>query len=225
MKDFFNFLGEDKVLQFVKEYLPFLVIIPSLLGIIKQIVQISMHSPNLVSKCFSVTQIILDGTLVLLNMPLMLLGLLLYYIFRNFPEKKHKIGILLLTIIAILLYSYLFYITNNFPSILQLLFYIFLNIALVICYHYQKKKLTQKYGKVAYIITMALIFSGLNNITNTGSEQHIYNFRVLKDDLKVKHPNIIFLYSNDKCILYDLDPSKSDYLIMKYDDIYLKDKK
>ncbi|WP_336961726.1 hypothetical protein [Chryseobacterium contaminans] len=224
MKDFLIFLEEVKTLQFVKEHLPFLIIVPSLLGVIKQIAQISIHSPNLVSSCFSITQIVLDGTLVLLNMPLMLLGLLLYYIFRNFSGKKHKIGILLLTIVAILLYLYLFYITNNIPNILQLIFYLFLNIGLVICYHYQKKMLNQKYGKIAYIIIMALIFSGFINTISTGSEEHIYNFRVLQEQLKLKHPEAIFLYSNDKCILYDLNPNKSDYFIMEYDDIYLKDK-
>ncbi|SMC34853.1 hypothetical protein [Chryseobacterium sp. YR221] len=220
MKEFLNFLKKSKILQFVKEYLPFFIIIPPSLGGIKQIFQISMHSPNLVSKCFSVSQVVLDGILILLNMPFMLFGLLLYYLFRNYPEKKYKIGIILLIIVVLTVYAYLYYITNDSSGLIQLILYLVLNGAFILCYHYQKKLLTQKYGKVAYITFIALLFSFLNNIISIGSELHIYNFRVLIDKVRLKHSQAMFLYSNEKCILFDLNPKEGDYLIIKYEDIY-----
>lgn len=79
-----NKLLENKIIKYISENLSLLLIIPGILGGIRQIILLSLLSPSLLIY-FSTTQVLLDGISILFQLSIVLFTIYFFYkYFCNF---------------------------------------------------------------------------------------------------------------------------------------------
>lgn len=224
IKKLIDEIKNDGIISFLKDYLSIIIFIPTVLGGLKQFVIISSISPFLISKCFSVTQLIIDGVLTILSIPMLLLGIFNYISITEISKKGGVLFLLTLASLCILFLS-LFYFNNNTYNFFQVLSYTIGNILVLLCFIYQKKDLRTRKLKIIYLLFLATIFSiFIDRILSVlENENGIVNFSNIKKELGKQYDNITYLYTNDKYMIYRVTPKNNDktsYIILEFQDLF-----
>lgn len=217
-------IKNDGIISFLKDYLSIIIFIPTFLGGLKQFFIISNISPFLINKCFSVTQLIIDGVLTIISIPMLLLGIFNYIFIKEISRKGGVLLSLALASLCVIFLS-LYYFTNNTYNFFQVLSYIIGNILVLLCFMYQKKDLITRKLKIISLLIITTIFSiaiemGLTKVKN---ETGIVNFNNVRKELGKQYNNITYLYANDKYIIYSVTPKNNDktsYIILEFQDLF-----
>lgn len=217
-------IAKDSIILFLKDYLPLIIFIPTFLGGLKQFFIISNISPFLINKCFSVTQLIIDGILTILSIPMLLLCIFNYIFITEISRKGGMLFSLTLASLCIIFLS-LFYFNNNTYNFFQVLSYTIGNILILLFFIYQKKDLRTRKLKIIFLLLLATIFSIFIDkiLTVVENESGIVNFNNVKKELGKQYNNITYLYANDKYIIYRVTSKNNDktsYIILEFQDLF-----
>lgn len=224
IKKLIDEIKDDSIISFLKDYLSIIIFIPTFLGGLKQFVIVSSISPFLISKCFSVTQLIIDGVLTILSIPILLLGIFNYIFITEISKKGGVLFSLTLASLCILFLS-LFYFNNNTYNFFQVLSYTIGNILVLLSFIYQKKDLRTRKIKIIYLLFLATIFSIFIDriLSVVENENGIVNFSNVKKKLEKQYNNITYLYTNDKYMIYRVTTKNNDktsYIILEFQDLF-----
>jgi hypothetical protein len=194
-----------KVINLVKDYSSFLLLLISFLGGLKQFITLCFYSPSLI-QFFSLSQVLIDGIGIMIKTIIffssIFIGTIIYpllpRIFRTF----------LTTILSILT---IFFLTLTiFPAytpaghlIFQTLFTILIGILFGIIYYYGQP------NKRRFIL-ITCIYGLFMIISDHQQPDDLINIKNHNIILNKKYPNATLLYSNDTYLFYGVpkDPKK-----------------
>ena len=211
----FNEIETNKYLNIVKNYLSLIIIIPYLLGGIKQLINLSIISTDLLD-FFSINQVLIDGIFITIKLLLFLILILLLKKSIKIREIINFgiIGLLILMIFALIASHFFNFIRdeNEFYNLLLLLVYygfIILSINIII-----KKNSLEFY---MYILSIILIIW----FTPNNKDDIVNNNEVLEMVLK-KYPKASFQYSNDKYLIFKTNSNfkNNKFLVLKNEELF-----
>ncbi|QWT87304.1 hypothetical protein KBP46_05450 [Chryseobacterium sp. PCH239] len=219
-----NQLFENRIIKYLSENLSLIIIIPALLGGIRQFLLLSILSPSLLIY-FSTSQVLLDGISILFQLSIMLFTV---FYFNKFVDKykSHPLKILF-GIGSLLIICYLF-LRNyyNFSAISYsdiFLKTVFLILATMFCIYIIKlmsaSALPMAFGLLLTIVVVIfLTYSKPLNVFNITHDNKIQS-------LKKQFPNIKLEYVNDTYLIYNLNSKENDknkkiYFIQKHENLF-----
>ncbi|MEJ5106559.1 hypothetical protein [Chryseobacterium sp. MYb328] len=214
----------DVGVTFLKDYLPLIIFTPTILGGLTQFFIILKISPFLVNKCFSVSQLIIDGILTIVSLPLLFIGVLNYYSFIKLGLQA-GITFLLLTLFGFFALTLIFYYQEDIYYFFFILSYFISNILIFLLFKFQRKDLKTRKSKIIYLLIFTVIFSiAIDTIlTIIKDDNQIINFRNVRKELEKQYTNITYQYANDKYIIYKVVPKNGDdtgYIILEFQDLF-----
>ncbi|WP_431609351.1 hypothetical protein [Chryseobacterium sp. 'Rf worker isolate 10'] len=219
-----NQLFENRIIKYLSENLSLIIIIPALLGGIRQFLLLSILSPSLLIY-FSTSQVLLDGISILFQLSIMLFTV---FYFNKFVEryKSHSLKILfgigsLLIICYIFLKNYYNFSAISYSDIVLKTF--FLILATMFCIYIIKlmsvSALPMAFGLfLTIVVVIFLTYSKPLNVFNITHDNKIQS-------LKKQFPNIKLEYVNDTYLIYNLNSKENDknkkiYFIQKHENLF-----
>ncbi|WP_375191034.1 hypothetical protein [Chryseobacterium sp.] len=214
---------KSKAFEFVSNNLSLLLGIPTLIGGIKQLYELTNLSP-LLYKFFSFSQLIIDGFIILIQIVLLYFFYILYEVFvetltnpsgsqrkRMFKLFSFVLFIILFLVLIsfiILKFKYNFEKTNYYIKVLS-----YLAIILFILNLINLNIALKKEGIVLFYFALFfgfVIFPEPNN--------SIENFTILTKKINKNYSKAKLVYFNDQYIFYEI--SRDKYLVKKIDDLF-----
>ena len=192
----FEEIEANKFLNFIKNYLSLIILVPYLLGGIKQLINLSILSTELLD-FFSIGQVLIDGIFITIK----LLG---YFILLILMKKSIKflelinfgIIFLLILMIFILIVSYFYDIVRNENEFYNLIFLLIYYGLIILTFNIIIKSNFLKFYMYAFSLILIIWFSP------SKKDDIVNNNEILKLVYK-KYPNATFQYSNDKFLIFN----------------------
>ncbi|MEH7889891.1 hypothetical protein [Elizabethkingia meningoseptica] len=196
MKELIDWFKTNDFISFIKDYLSLILFFGTALGWLKQFLVLVTLSTGFL-KFFSLSQMAIDGTEVIVMSPFMLIGLFLYLAKKG--EKYPVKGLLILISFSLLVIIGLFLGSKDYNGALEIGRLIAINFLVIYLYNDSVKKeyLKTKKQKIFYIIPIALFFSILTSLFPR-IDSRIENIETVEKKYGAK-----FLYCNDKYLFFE----------------------
>lgn len=221
MNKFFEALLANSVMTFLKEYFTIILFLPTLLGGLRQLYQLVSLSPSLI-QFFSISQLLIDGILILIRVPIFLIGVLLFGFYRAVKDnKRERIKFLIAVIIGFIgfsAYCYRIGVEENFYQLVKNFITLVINISFIFFYKFMGSAKNEI--KAIGLIISAIILSIMYDITDKQFDNTIENISLLKKEVQSKYPNAEFKYYNDKFVIFENSLNKS-YIIKDFEDLFV----
>ena len=211
----FEEIEANKFLNFIKNYLSLIILVPYLLGGIKQLINLSILSTELLD-FFSIGQVLIDGIFITIK----LLG---YFILLILMKKSIKslelinfgIIFLLILMIFILIVSYFYDIVRNENEFYNLIFLLIYYGLIILTFNIIIKSNFLKFYMYAFSLILIIWFSP------SKKDEIVNNNEILKLVYK-KYPNATFQYSNDKFLIFNTNSNLNNnkFLILKNEELF-----
>ena len=211
----FEEIEANKFLNFIKNYLSLIILVPYLLGGIKQLINLSILSTELLD-FFSIGQVLIDGIFITIK----LLG---YFILLILMKKSIKflelinfgIIFLLILMIFILIVSYFYDIVRNENEFYNLIFLLIYYGLIILTFNIIIKSNFLKFYMYAFSLILIIWFSP------SKKDDIVNNNEILKLVYK-KYPNATFQYSNDKFLIFNTNSNLNNnkFLILKNEELF-----
>ncbi|WP_330744923.1 hypothetical protein [Chryseobacterium sp. CP-77] len=221
MKRFFDALLANSILTFLKEYFAIIIFVPTLLGGLGQLYQLVSLSPSLI-EYFSISQLLIDGILILIRSPLYLIGILSYgfYLAIKNDKRQHiKFWItLFFAFMALALNIYRDFVDENYYKLFKSFMLLGINIFFIFLYKNMGNAKTSL--KIFGLVITAVLFSILLNILDRQFDYNsIENISLLTDKVKAQYPKAEFRYYNDKFVIFE-NTTNQRYIIKEFGDLF-----
>ncbi|MCT4327738.1 hypothetical protein [Chryseobacterium indologenes] len=222
MNKFFETILANSLMTFLKEYFTIILFIPTLLGGLRQLYQLVSISPSLI-QFFSISQLLIDGILIIIRVPLFLIGILLYGFYRVIKEdKRERIKFWIAVIsgfIGFSAYCYKIGVEENYYQLVKNFITFATNISFIFLYKFMgsAKNKIKAFG----LIISAIILSIMYDITDKQFDNTIENISLLKKEVQIKYPNAEFKYYNDKFVIFE-NPLNKRYIIKEFGDLFVE---
>lgn len=219
-----NKLLENKIIKYISENLSLLLIIPGILGGIRQIILLSLLSPSLLIY-FSTSQVLLDGISILFQLSIVLFTI---YFFNKFINKYRSHPIKILFGMSILILGFVFFMKTQYNSFAISNF----DILMKICFSVLATMFSIYIIKLSKPSALPMAFFsifGIFAIIFLTYSQPVNVFNISNDNqlqlLKKKFPNIKLEYVNDTYLIYNLNSkeenkSKQVFFIQKHENLF-----
>lgn len=211
----FEEIEANKFLNIIKNYLSLIILVPYLLGGIKQLINLSILSTELLD-FFSIGQVLIDGIFITIK----LLG---YFILLILMKKSIKflelinfgIIFLLILMIFILIVSYFYDIVRNENEFYNLIFLLIYYGLIILTFNIIIKSNFLKFYMYAFSLILIIWFSPSKKY------EIVNNNEILKLVYK-KYPNATFQYSNDKFLIFNTNSNLNNnkFLILKNEELF-----
>ncbi|WET48152.1 hypothetical protein PYS58_16435 [Chryseobacterium indologenes] len=221
MNKFFEALLANNVMTFLKEYFTIILFLPTLLGGLRQLYQLVSLSPSLI-QFFSISQLLIDGILILIRMPLFLIGILLYGFYNAIKDDKMQRIKFWISVTIIFIgfsaFCYRLCEQENFYQLIKNFITVGTNIFFIFLYRFMGSVKTSL--KALGLIISALLLSVTFDITDKQFDyKTIENISLLKEEVEIKYPNAEFKYYNDKFVIFQ-NPLNKRFIIKEFEDLF-----
>lgn len=222
MNKFFEALLANSAMTFLKEYFTIILFLPTLLGGLRQLYQLVSLSPSLI-QFFSISQLLIDGILILIRVPLFLIGILLFGFYKAIKDNKReriKFWIAVISgFIGFSAYCYRIGVEENFYQLVKNFITLAINISFIFLYKFMGSAKNEI--KAIGLIISAIILSIMYDITDKQFDSTIENISLLKKEVQSKYPNAEFKYYNDKFVIFE-NPLNKRYIVKDFGDLFLE---
>lgn len=224
MKKNFDTLLANSLLTFLKEYFTIMLFLPTLLGGLRQLYQLVSLSPSLI-QFFSISQLLIDGILILIRIPLFLIGILSYNFYQAIKEdKKQRIkfwGIMLFAFIGFLAYIYRINLQGNYYLLIKDFIVLGTNVFFIFLYKFIGN--VKANLKIFGLMISALLFSIIFDMSDKQYDYTtIENISLLNDKVNIRYPKAEFRYYNDRFIIFE-NPVNKKFIIKEFGDLFNND--
>lgn len=198
-------IDNHKVINLIKDYSAFLLLLVSFLGGAKQFITLCFYSPSLI-QYFSLSQILIDGIGILLKTIVLLLAIFIGTIVRLYSFPILHIFLAIITFIAMVFFLTFTILPAYTPMghlIFQTLFIISVGFlfGIISRFRYEKRKRS---------LFFIFIYGLFMIISDHQQPDDLINVKNHNITVSKKYPNATLLYSNDTYLFYGVpkDPKK-----------------
>ncbi|WBV53228.1 hypothetical protein [Chryseobacterium gambrini] len=212
-------IEENPIIIFFKEYLALIVIVPSIIGGINQILRLVFYDKSLLY-FFSASQVLIDSIVSLYTISTsFIFAFFLLKILNNFSYNIRSIIFSIFILITLALLA--------FTKIYEEYYFIFsiISFGTLISAYFDLQKSNNKYKKEV-LFTMIFLSIGLL-FTWLHPSENIINFNELTKEIRKKNKNAEIVFVNDKYIIYSLDKHRSNifknenrFMVIRQEEIF-----